>query len=294
MTADPFLPVLSRLGSRFDPDVLDTTVAHWAPRVSLRLGQAAPAVLDIAYGDHARHRIDIFPAKGQGAPIVLFVHGGGFVAGDKQLAAPFYSNIGRYFASHGMVGACMNYRLAPAGGWPAGAQDVDAAVHWLLDRGDLYGGDPRRLVVVGQSAGACHVATWLLDRQFQGDAREKIRGAALMSGFYLAQSPLSPGQRAYFGDDAAMHAQRSPLNMVRKLSHPLLVTIASHDPPQLHTHGQELAAALEAAGSRVTLSELQDHNHVSPVMSMGSDNDTTGTLLRRFVKEATADMPNNQ
>jgi arylformamidase len=286
MTVDPFDTVLARFGSRFDPDVLEASISHWRSRVRPMMGRQAP-VIDLAYGDHARHLIDMYPVEGGGAPIVLFVHGGGFIAGGKDMAPPFYSNIGRYLASHGIVAACMNYRLAPDGGWPAAAEDVDLAVRWLLARAESYGGDPRRLVVIGQSAGACHVATWLLEPRFAGGARESLAAAALLSGFYLAQPPLTPGQHAYFGSDADLYAARSPLSMARRLAHPVLVTIAEHDPAQLHEHGKALAAALMAAGTTVTLSELPHHNHVSPLMSMGSDNDEAGGLLRRFVADTT-------
>ena len=137
-------------------------------------------------GEHERQRLDVFPVEGSGAPVVLFVHGGGFVSGDKQVSPPFYSNVGRYFAAHDIVGACMNYRYAPAGGWPAAAHDVEAAVSWLLDRADLYGGNPQHLIVIGQSAGGCHVATWLFEPSLQGGKQDQISGAVLMSGFYEA------------------------------------------------------------------------------------------------------------
>jgi acetyl esterase/lipase len=288
MTVDPFDTVLARFGSRFDPEVLEATIAHWRSRMTPELGQQATPTIDLAYGDHARHRIDVYPVEGRGAPIVLFVHGGGFVSGDKAMAPPFYSNVGRYLASHGIVGACMNYRLAPDGGWPAAAEDVDLAVLWLLERAESYGGDPRRLVVIGQSAGACHVATWLLEPRFAGGARERIAAAVLLSGFYLAKVPLTPGQQAYFGADSDRYAARSPLNMMRRLPHPVLMTTAEHEPAQLHQHGQALAAALAGAGTSVTLSQLPNHNHISPLMSIGSNDDQVGGLLRRFIASATA------
>jgi acetyl esterase/lipase len=118
-----------------------------------------------------------------------------------------------------------------------------------------------------------------------------VSGAILMSGFYLAQAPLPPGHRAYFGDAADLYAARSPLNMARKLAHPVLVTIAESDPALLRGHSQDLAAALAAAGGTLTMSELPQHNHVSPLMSLGSDNDETGMLLRRFVADTTAARP---
>jgi acetyl esterase/lipase len=282
-----FDSVTRQFGNRFGPDALAATVAHWAPRVGAQQAADLPAIADVPYGEDPRHCMDLYPVKGRGAPVVLFVHGGGFVAGDKQVAPPFYANVGRYFAAHGMLGACMNYRHAPKGGWPAGAQDLEAAANWLLARCDLYGGDPQRLVVLGQSAGACHVATWLFDPAFAGGARERIRAAAVMSGFYEAVAPLSPGQAAYFGDDSALYAQRSPLHHVRALPHPLLVTQAEFDPPDLRRQSQELAAALDRAGAQAQVFDLPGHNHVSPLMSLGSDDDDTGLMLRRFVSKST-------
>ena len=284
MSIDPFFRICEQFGDRFDPEVLARTIAHWTPRVALHAAHAQE-LEDIAYGEHPRHRLDIFPASGSdnGAPIVLFVHGGGFISGDKQVSPPFYANVGRYFASHGMVGACMNYRLAPEGGWPAAAWDVEAAVAWLLDRGDLYGGDPSRLTVIGQSAGACHVATWLFDPKLQGGSQEKIAAAVLMSGFYQASEPLSPGQKAYFGDDAAAYPARSPLTHARPIACPTLITCADHDPASLRRQSQALHAAISASPQLGRMAEFPGHNHVSPLMSLGSGDDAAGTLLREFI-----------
>jgi len=293
MRLDPFESVLAEFGSRFDAKALEATITHWRSRARPAAGQQMSVVADLAYGAHARHRLDVYPVDGRGAPVVLFVHGGGFIAGDKNLAPPFYSNIGRYLASYGIVAVCMNYRLAPDGGWPAAAEDVELAVRWLQDRAESYGGDARRLVAVGQSAGACHVATWLLEPRFAGGARESLAAAALLSGLYVAQAPLGPGPQAYFGTDADLYAARSPLNIARQVRHPVLVTIADHDPAHLHEQGHAFAAALMAAGTNLTFSELRHHNHVSPLMSMGSDNDEAGGLLRRFVADATAIQKGN-
>lgn len=283
-----FGSVTEHFGNRFDPQVLAATVQHWAARVDAQAKAATTCISDVAYGDHARQCLDLFPAKGHGAPVVLFIHGGGFTGGDKQVAPPFYANVGRFFAAHGMLGACMNYRRAPVGGWPAAAQDLDAAVQWLLQRADLYGGDAQRLIVIGQSAGACHAATWLFDPAFAGGARDRVRAAVLMSGFYQAAAPLADGQRAYFGDDPSLYAQRSPLTHARMPMHPLLVTLAEHDPPGLRRQSQDLVEALTRAQAGPEVADLAGHNHVSPLMSLGSDDHEVGLLLRRFIARAMA------
>jgi acetyl esterase/lipase len=291
MTIDPFMSMLGRFRSRFDREVLASTIAHWQPRVGLRQGRQAPVIRDLVYGEHPRHRMDVFPIAGSNAPMVLFIHGGEFIGGDKSIADPFYSNVGRYFASHGMVCACMNYRLAPAGGWLAAPEDLESAARWLLDRGDLYGGDTRRLVVVGQSTGACHVATWLLSPRFASGAREATTAAVLMSGFYLAEPPLTPGQRAYFGDDASLYRERSPLAMLRQVPQRLLVTLAEWDPPALRAQSTTFADGLRSLGTDVETADLPNHNHVSPLMSLGSDSDVVGAALRRFIEHATSELP---
>ena len=87
---------------------------------------------DIAYGPHERQRLDIYAeAGGWPRPVLLFVHGGGFVAGDKGgRDAGDWANaaVGVMAARMGMVGAVMTYRLAPDAPWPAGAEDVGAAI----------------------------------------------------------------------------------------------------------------------------------------------------------------------
>jgi len=288
MAHDSFAAVLQRFGHRFDQEVLAATVEHWSGRVSAQDIAGVPGIAEMAYGDHARHRLDLFPVKGSGAPVVLFVHGGGFVAGDKQVAPPFYANVGRYFAAHGMLAACMNYRRAPVGGWPAAAQDVEAAAQWLLQRADLYGGDASRFAIIGQSAGACHVATWLFHPEFADGVRSRVKACVLMSGLYRAATPMSPGHIAYFGDDPDVYEKRSPITHARATPHPVLLTIADHDPHELRRHTADLADALRHAGTPTQPVDLVGHNHVSPLMSLGSDDDAVGLQLRRFVSQATA------
>ena len=103
------------------------------------------------------------PAAG-GLPVLVFVHGGGFVSGTGQ--ADLYD--GTSFARHGVVLVTLNYRLGVPGwldipGAPAnrGLLDVIAALRWVADNIAAFGGDPGRVTVAGQSAGAMVVAALL-------------------------------------------------------------------------------------------------------------------------------------
>jgi acetyl esterase len=80
---------------------------------------------DIAYGEDERHRLDVYlPLGAEGpAPVVVFLHGGGFIRGDKGDREA----VGHYFSRHGVLAVLPNYRLGPRHRWPAGAEDVSAA-----------------------------------------------------------------------------------------------------------------------------------------------------------------------
>src|SRR5262249_25862328 len=108
---------------------------------------------------------DVYARRGlRGAPMLVFVHGGGWSFGDKHgvNALPAYAE------RHGLLLASVGYRLAPqvdAGGC---AEDVAAAVSWMFEHGAKYGGDPRRLYLMGHSAGAQIVALVGVDPQYLG------------------------------------------------------------------------------------------------------------------------------
>jgi acetyl esterase/lipase len=145
-----------------------------APRGDLAVGQ------DVSYGEDPLQKLDIYAPKGAAAaprPIVIFVHGGGFTGGDKRVV----NNVASYFARHGMVGAAMNFRLAPAATWPAQSLDIGKAVAWLNANAAQYGGDPRRIILIGYSSGAATVASYIFDQSIQ-TSRDGVVGAVLMSG----------------------------------------------------------------------------------------------------------------
>src|SRR5689334_15395206 len=117
------------LGAKFDADVLGATRAIYRPH--LDLSEAAEERRDVVYGPHARNRLDVYRPAGACRGVVVFVHGGGFVAGDKNGDGVFYPNIGRWLARQGFAAVLPNYRLAPADPWPAGAVDLQAALQWV-------------------------------------------------------------------------------------------------------------------------------------------------------------------
>jgi acetyl esterase/lipase len=273
------------LGSIFDAATVAATRAIYRPLIDM--AEAAEERVDVVYGPHERHRLDVYRPIGPSRAIVVFVHGGGFVAGDKNGDGVFYRNIGRWLARQGFAAVLPNYRLAPASGWPAGAEDVQAVLAWVEQNpGALSSGSPP-VVLWGQSAGASHVATWLFDDTARGASAAGPTGVAavmLMSGFYSAEAPLPAGPRAYFGDDAQLYAERSPLSHVRPTALPLWLGVAEFDPGWIAQQTYALARALTLANDRSPeFHFFRGHNHVSTVQSLGSPQRDSGEELLRVL-----------
>lgn len=281
------LSELRRIGARFDPEVLMATRALYRPAAECLFWCDRPAVSDIAYGPAERNRLDVYPADRRDAPVVLFLHGGGFIGGDKAGDPVFYGNVGRYFAAHGFLTVVPNYRLAPEFTWPSGLEDVAAVLSWISARARAHGGDPSRVVIVGQSAGAAHAAGHL----FRGEGAlldPAIRGVALMSGFYHAKPPLLGGPLSYFGEDEALWRQRSPVAHVSKFHPPMLLSVAQFDPAPIADQTLDLAAAINRVdGCPPQILWFEGHNHVSTVHGLGLGSDTVGRALRAFVERVT-------
>jgi triacylglycerol lipase len=112
------------------------------------------------YRPDERNALTCSPRGASGArPVLIFVHGGGFVRGSKRApGSPFYDNIMLWAVKNGMVGVNMTYRLAPAHPWPAGQEDIRDAIRWVGANIASHGGDPNRVYLMGHSAGASHVA----------------------------------------------------------------------------------------------------------------------------------------
>ena len=130
----------------------------------------------------------------------------------------------------------MTYRLAPQSTWPSGPQDMAAAVSWVRANIASYGGDPSRVFLMGSSAGANHVASYVAFPEFHAAPGSGLAGAILLSGspFDLTVFDMEP-YKPYFGEDASKYAQISPTPGLLKTSVPLMVVWAGLDPPGIGT-----------------------------------------------------------
>ena len=274
---------VAAMGPNFDEEILGATRALYAPLIR-KPSAAVKVTADVAYGSDPRQKLDVYQPIGAAKQVLVYIPGGGFVGGDKNLDGVFYVNLGNYFAGHGILTIVANYRLAPAHAWPAGAQDVAGAVAWARANAKSFGGDPARIILFGQSAGATHAATYLFDPSFHPAGQAGVAAGILMSGPYSFQGELRPNLKAYFGDDPSRYAERSPLTHVGKSRTPLLLSVAEYDPAFLAVPTYELARAVTLRdGKGPSLAYFAGHNHVSTVMSFGTAQDEVGARVREFI-----------
>lgn len=270
---------IAAMGPNLNPDIITKSFALMRPLVP-----APPASVkitrDVSYGDDPLQKLDIYqPNKGRNLPIAIYVHGGGFVRGDKS----DYNNVVAYFAEHGVVGVNANYRLAPKVTWPAESQDVGAVVAFVQKNAAQYGGDPKRIVIIGHSAGANLVASYVLDPSLHPKSGPGVTGAVLISGPAYRAASLSKADQIYFGEDAGQFEKRVPGTYLKDSKTPLLIVTAELDPISLAPESYDLAArACVRDGQCPRFLFLKGHNHISEVVSVGSKDDQLAKALLDF------------
>ena len=244
MTARLPADVIAQLAVADPEDIPGQVPAAWGLLTPYheKAGYTAPRLeRDLAHGTHPRQRLDVHaPAHpDRAAPAVLFVHGGGFTGGDKHVpGTPMYDHVGAWAVRHGAVGVTMTYRLAPDHPWPAGAQDVAAAVCWVRGNIGRYGGDPERIVVSGHSVGASPLASFLAGQE--GGSLDGVRGGALLSGIYdLAHR--SDLERTDEGNAPAETVSTLPALLDCPV--PLLFSVAERDRRYFHAQAAGVVAA---------------------------------------------------
>lgn len=274
-----FAKEIAKIGCRFDPAVFDQTKALIRPLHAR--APVAPAKV-VSYGADTRNALDVYPALKPGSPVIVYVPGGGFIGGDKDDGAYFYRNVGATFSARGYACVIPNYRLAPAYTWPSGADDVAAVLRWTLENSAAANGDPSRIHVCGQSAGATHVSTSLF--MATDNIWDRIRTVALLNGLYaLEDNVVRPNYAAYFGVEAETVKARLPLALVRPVTKPLMLATAAYDVPALAASTFSLASKLTMMNGKTPDFMVMDrHNHVSAVLSVGTAYDDLTDALMRF------------
>jgi acetyl esterase/lipase len=230
---------------------------------------------DVKYGPADLNVLDVFTPETATAarPVLTYVHGGAFIAGNKRApGSPFSDNVMLWAARNGFVGVNVNYRLAPQSTWPAAAEDLASAVQWVSDKIKEHGGDPARIYLMGHSAGAVHVASYVSHPEFYKVKDGGLAGAIFVSGIFdLNATPAGDPEKAYFGADPARYAERSSLKGLLAAKIPLMMVTAELDPPNFGRQFDLLKEATRKAPSgciRALL--LPQHSHMSEMYAVNT------------------------
>jgi triacylglycerol lipase len=277
---------LLELGQVIDPP---RTAQLYAP---LQQKEPYPGVRierDVKYGAADRNLLDVFvpEAAASKRPVLIFVHGGAFTAGNKRSGdSPFYDNIMLWAAKNGFVGVNTTYRLAPQSPWPAAAEDLAAVVQWVADNVAARGGDPARVYLMGHSAGAVHVASYVSHPEFHKVKGGGLAGAILVSGIYdLTTGAAGEPEKAYFGSDASLYAERSSLQGLQATNLPLMIASTELDPPPFHRQFELLKdASCKAAHGCLRAVMLPQHSHMSEVYAINTADTRLTDQILDFVQ----------
>ena len=284
---------LDEIGRRWGQDIQahrDRVLEIYRPHLARAAKAGVEVTRNIAYGADPRQVLDLYrPQAAAAAPVVVFVHGGAFVRGAKDVGGEVYANVLYYFARNGCLGINAEYRLAPQIVHPQGAADVGAVVGWAQANAARFGGDSRRIYLIGHSAGATLVATYACDPAARPAGGHGLSAVVLLSGRLRAdarpENPNAAGVRAYFGDDVTRYEAMSPVSHAANLDVPLLIAVAQHENPLLDVYGAEFMHRVAAArGLAPRFLQLWRHNHFSMAAHFNTAEDELGREILDLIR----------
>lgn len=257
-----------------------------APRRTYRYAQSpgAPANLQ---------SLDLYPGP-LGAPLVVFIHGGGWRIGDKRNGAAGEEKAA-FFNHKGFSYASLNYRLSPNVRHPAHVEDVAAALAWLRRNAGAQGYDGERIFIMGHSAGAHLAALAAVDPRWlaaHGELLSLIKGVILLDGAgydLTRQAPAVIARGGFlgemyagaFGRDPAGWRDASPALLAERGRGiaPFLIVHASR--PDSTSQSRQLARALRDAGAEARLFEARGYSHADVNRRIGRDGEqVTDELMK--------------
>ena len=232
--------------------------------------------------DKERHLLDVYAPKGKkDFPVVLFVHGGSWRSGNKNL----YAALGQSLANDGIGCVICNYRLSPAVRHPAHVEDVAKAFAWTCENIGRYGGKKDQVFLCGHSAGGHLVSLLVTDPRYlkaEKHAPSEIKGVATFSGVYEIVPGLTVLEAA-FGKDEKVCKLASPLSHVTGKHPPFLIAYADTDFPRLDETARHMHEALQKAESPAELVKCKDRNHYTIIIKFVDHADPLNRAFKEFV-----------
>ena len=247
-------------------------LADWRRR-SEALRTRMPDHLDLVFGDAPRAKLDFFSANRNGAPTLLFFHGGYWQRNAKE----GFGFVAEGPLAHGVNVAVAGYTLAPEASLGGIIDQARAALHWLHHHLATLGGDPARLYVGGWSAGG-HLAAMLMDEPL-------VAGGLAISGIF----DLEPIRLCYLNEklglDAEQARRNSPLLNLPARAARFIIAFGADELPELKRQSREFAAAWSTQGLPGELIEVSGCHHHAVLEQLAQPG---GVLAKALAASASA------
>jgi acetyl esterase/lipase len=242
---------------------------------------------NLSYGSDAQQKYDIYLPEGRNhdTKLLIFVHGGGWSAGDKADFTAILATL----EDNGFAIANINYRLANVLGGiihPTPANDVRLAVDHLISKANEYKISSDNIILAGHSAGG-HLALYT---SLVLNSDQAIKGAISLAGptdleddYYQSIPELSLLLWNYVGllitDNPALYAEASPVNHVTAASVPLLLQYGELDVTVPFSNGLSMQDACIAAGAEHTFVNYPTYGHELGTGTLGLPDDVKNPIL---------------
>ncbi|MDA9502040.1 alpha/beta hydrolase [Bradyrhizobium sp. CCBAU 11357] len=285
-------PVPGRLPPPSDLVQVGLTDSDTTAGGTARLCEQVTFSRGLRYGESEANVLDVAASATKAdtpRPVLVFVAGDTFTGdrGAPELSRQIQDQAMCFAARNGMIGVRVNYRLAPAATWPAGASDVAAALSWVHGNIDLFNGDAREIVAVGYGAGAFHVATLLAHPELQ-TAGADVAGVVLVSGVYRAGKDASDSEKAYLGGDATQYDKRSVFPGILNVDVPIVLAWAADDSAGLVAQGETLKKTLCGAGHCPRSTLLRNRDGIASAFGLDGSGDSLAEPTLLLVRQLEA------
>lgn len=230
-----------------------------------------PCEIDVAYGPTKAERLDIYQAPKAGAPVVIFIHGGAWKNGSKNENG--YA--AEAFVAKGATFVVTDFALVPDVMLEEQVRQNRAAIAWVARNAAGFGGDPKRIYVIGHSSGS-HVSGMMLVTDWEGVyglPADLIKGAGLASGMYDLEPVRLSSRNGYLKLDAERALGLSSIRQIPPVSKvgplPAVVAWGSGELKEFQRQSQEFAAAWRAEGHPLRALEVEGNNHFDMAQDWG-------------------------
>lgn len=236
-----------------------------------------------SYGPTEIEGVDVFTAKAQNAPVMIFVHGGAWRTG----RAAQYHYMAEAFLNAGahLVVPDFNNVGEVDGSLMTMADQIRRGVAWTVKNAKSFGGDPDRVYVSGHSSGG-HWAGVLLTTDWQkfGLPQDCIKGGVCGSGMYDLKPVRMSARSNYVKFTDETERELSSQRHLDKLVAPVSIVYGTMETPEFQRQNRDFAAAVKAAGKTATVSVMEGYNHFEVMESIGNPYSLFGRAALEIMK----------